>query len=98
MRLVDLEPRWLAPYFFVFRSPTNPAWWQSCAGRPMQHREQRELVEAAAPDLEGKIQFCDPASAWTITGTDFESLTVTPSLDGSKGGLWHGHITNGAIV
>lgn len=28
----------------------------------------------------------------------FETMTVTPSLDGSAGGLWHGFITNGVIV
>jgi hypothetical protein len=37
---------------------------------------------------------CSPAPA----DADFASLTVTPSLDGSAGGLWHGFITNGEIV
>ena len=28
----------------------------------------------------------------------FETMTVTPSLDGSAAGNWHGFITNGEIV
>jgi hypothetical protein len=40
--------------------------------------------------------------AWTIVGgieiASFETMAVTPSIDGSPGGLWHGFITNGEIV
>lgn len=36
-------------------------------------------------------QLLDPEQA------SFESLTVTPSIDGSAGGNWHGFITNGEI-
>lgn len=48
------------------------------------------------------VQPCNPAGRWTIVGgvenASFETMTVKPSLDGSKGGLWHGFITNGEIV
>ena len=47
-------------------------------------------------------QYCNQASGWTVAGgienATFDTMTVTPSLDGSAGGLWHGFITNGEIV
>jgi hypothetical protein len=48
------------------------------------------------------VQGCSQGTNWQIAGgidaADFATLTVTPSLDGSAGGNWHGHITNGQIV
>jgi hypothetical protein len=33
---------------------------------------------------------------WTMTGpADFATLTLSPSVDASKSGHWHGSITNG---
>ena len=32
---------------------------------------------------------------WLRVGTDFETLSLTPSIDASKSGHWHGFITNG---
>lgn len=34
---------------------------------------------------------------WQRTGETFDTLTLTPSVDASHFGHWHGHITNGAI-
>ena len=120
MRLTELDPRWLLDgdrkVGFVFRCPTNPAWYQTCffeAGRKTLTCDRPEcneadvwacphsqlgLVEAAGLDSD-HVQACEPHCAWTVHGPlDFEVLTVTPSLDGSKGGLWHGFIRNGEIA
>jgi hypothetical protein len=36
---------------------------------------------------------------WTCDGLDdFESLTLTPSVDASASGHWHGFITNGQVT
>jgi hypothetical protein len=47
-------------------------------------------------------QSCKADHQWTVEGgianATFETISVTPSLDGSAGGNWHGHITNGEIV
>lgn len=63
---------------------------------------QAGIVDASAPQTEQQYQLCKEGCAWTIAGgiesASFETLTVTPSLDGSAGGLWHGFITNGEIV
>jgi hypothetical protein len=40
---------------------------------------------------------CRRGYAWGKTGDDFETLTITPSIDASASGHWHGHITSGEI-
>jgi hypothetical protein len=108
MKLTDLDPRWLIKdgkrVGFTFLSPIgkqgNTHWRQSCFAVAMPSREQWKLFG----DVHGQgacVQQCRPDFAWTIEGgienASFEAMTVTPSLDGSAGGLWHGFITNGEI-
>lgn len=105
MRLVDLDPRWLTKdgvrLGFVFRSPTNRAEWQSCFENPPEIGDQMDIFEAQVGEDE-IVQPCNAVAHWSIAGgiadASFETMTVRPSLDGSDGGLWHGHITNGEIV
>lgn len=100
MRLTDLDPRWLLKdgkrVGFTFICPTDRNWRQSCFVAPTPSCEQWDLFG------ELDVQGCRPDCSWTIAGgieaADFATMTVTPSLDGSKGGLWHGFITAGAIV
>lgn len=35
---------------------------------------------------------------WTRTGDTFDALSLTPSIDLSKYGHWHGYITNGELL
>lgn len=52
-------------------------------------------------DKPGDVAICDvpPGKAcWTRTGKAFDALTITPSVDASASGHWHGFITNGQIV
>lgn len=60
---------------------------------------------------EAMVQGCRAECKWTVGSTDsvgqfvpgnienatFDTISVMPSLDGSAGGLWHGHITSGEI-
>lgn len=105
MRLTDLDPRWLhvggTRLGFAFRSPTNPKYWQTCWPTPISSDSQQTIHD----DILGEdeiVQGCNGSHRWQIAGgienADFETMTVTPSLDGSAGGLWHGYITNGEIV
>lgn len=41
---------------------------------------------------------CRKDFAWTFSSNDFATLSITPSLDASASGHWHGFITNGEIV
>lgn len=64
---------------------------------------QTGIVAACCPELEPQdVQLCNKACAWSVAGgienATFEAMTVTPSLDGSAAGNWHGFITNGEIV
>lgn len=103
MKLTELDPRWLTKegrrVGFTFVSPTNPQWRQSCFVIPVPRREQWDLFEQQGLE---NVQGCRPDFAWTVNGgiecATFETITVTPSLDGSAGGLWHGFITNGEIL
>lgn len=110
MKLTSLKPRWLLRgdkrVGVIFVSPTRPIWFQSCMFEPTSREKQHELFNAALPEFGkhgwSKVQGCNPQCGWTSTPTPelatFESLSCTPSLDGSAGGLWHGFITNGEIV
>lgn len=111
MQLTDLDPRWLLKdgQRVGFLSPIRGAgpvhWRQTCFFAPTTFREQCALVwEAMADQVDedhkfGDWQACNNGTAWTPHGAlDFATLTVTPSLDGSAGGLWHGFITAGQIV
>lgn len=51
-------------------------------------------------DFEGflsrKDYLAPPGHLWTRTGTTFEALTLSPSVDFSRGGHWHGFLKAGA--
>lgn len=63
---------------------------------------QAGIVEASCPDAAEWWQGCNPNHQWTVVGgienASFETISVTPSIDGSAGGNWHGFVTNGQIV
>jgi hypothetical protein len=108
MKLLDLDPKWLlkagARVGFTFLSPIgrqgNTHWRQSCFVVTLPSGEQHDLFEQVHGE-DFAVQACRPDFAWTIAGgieaATFESITVTPSIDGSAGGLWHGFITAGEI-
>jgi hypothetical protein len=112
MKLLDLDPQWLVRggkrVGFTFISPVQhpprvrsdgsispTIWRQSCFAAPTPSDDQDALLESFT------VQHCNPSAAWKIAGgidiATFETITVTPSIDGSAGGLWHGFITNGEI-
>ncbi len=96
MRLVDLSPEWLTPDLFIFKNPTGGDWWLSCKRILMPSGEQHDLFEQCHPDR--VIVASREDYAWAFEGNDFETLTVTPSIDASPAKQWHGHITAGQIV
>lgn len=96
---------------FCFVSPAQPKrsdgtshpdpWRQTCFVVMTPRSLQREIFEGMFGENDFRVQGCRPDFAWTVAGgidaATFETMTVTPSLDGSAGGLWHGFITNGEI-
>ena len=112
MRLTELNPKWIVKdglrVGFVFKSPTDPKWYQLCKFVVMGNREQWDLCtellkDTIGPDWKGlpPVQTARADVCWTCTPdpqtADFGVLTIKPSIDGSAGGLWHGWITGGHI-
>ncbi len=111
MKLTDLKPRWLAANVFIFRCPHCVArggdgkydqYWLSVKNvSPLSIHEQVILFEQHKDLIDGKGAFivvpCKEDVSWSISGTDFETMSVTPSLDASAAGHWHGFITNGQV-
>lgn len=60
------------------------------------------IVEASCPEASRNWQGCNVIHQWNVAGgienANFETISVTPSIDGSAGGNWHGFVTNGQIV
>ena len=51
------------------------------------------------PDPDNPQQFETGETIWAITGGDiFENISLSPSINASSSGHWHGFVTNGAIV
>lgn len=98
MRLIDLEPAWLTPDVFIFRNPTGGKNWLTCKRVLMSRDEQYALIYEKNPQYAGStVVQTNPDCEWKFDGNDFNTLTVTPSIDASASGNWHGFITNGEI-
>lgn len=100
MKLTDLDPRWLTPDVFIFRSPTGHGDFLCCPRIKMTKAEQHKLFEAAQMEPTGKssvIVGWKEDCVWKYEGSNFNTMTVTPSIDASASGNWHGFITNGQI-
>lgn len=48
--------------------------------------------------VDGGPPFPEAARLWERTGEDFDDLTLSPSVDASVLGHWHGFIRNGMVV
>lgn len=101
MKLTDLEPRWsLDADIWVHGELEHDA---NRKGMGLTFlcphcRKQRLGVFFANP-VDGKPPTDDAALLWTRSaGDDFSNLSITPSIDCSASGHWHGFITNGAVT
>ena len=99
MKLSELEPQWLSENMFAFLCPHCSGIWLTCKNAVMEHKVQRDL--AAAAGLEAGPPYMIVLSAknttWTWNTLNFEIMSVTPSIDASASGHWHGFITQGKI-
>jgi hypothetical protein len=95
MRLIDLEPRW---YVLEDGGPVVgltfdcPHCRQERLGVKFHHRGHEAMEDA-------HIMAKAPTTnhIWTLDGDSFENLTLSPSVDASASGHWHGFIANGDI-
>jgi hypothetical protein len=83
----------------MFRSPSGRGDWITCKRVPMSSSDQYKLIYEDNPDLKRQcVVMTVPDMAWTFSGDDLETLTITPSIDCSASGNWHGFITNGKVA
>ena len=111
IRLIDLTPRWLEldgrKVGMIFRCPLchaqNRKQWLSCFFEPMpvlnggEWPNQYALFEKVIDEGDNlnEVVPCNKTAKWSRSTDDFHSMSVTPSLDSSAAGHWHGFITNG---
>lgn len=101
MKLSELEPRWfdvpergksidgvsfLCPCCQKARLAIQ---FTPMSKEDIHHRSHQEGDPHTIVPLEGLV--------WNRQGDTFDSLTLTPSIDSSISGHWHGFITNGEI-
>jgi hypothetical protein len=99
MKLTELEPRWIHEHVFVFLCPCCRKDWLSCKTVQMSHKTQRLLFDAVFGEGGWNVThvLTKDDTAWKVSSRDFNTMTVTPSLDASASGNWHGFITAGEI-
>lgn len=95
MKLSELDPRW---YVLENRGPIVgltfecPHCQKERLGVKFHHRGHEAIDDAYIMALSP-----DTNHIWTADGADFNTLTLSPSVDASASGHWHGFITNGEI-
>jgi len=107
MKLTDLNPRW----FSVGRDNKNiagisflcPCCKKIRFGVRVNHSEPHIIQVERDPEITHIS-----SQVWKISGDNpsfnglnhggFENVSLTPSIDGSKSGHWHGFITNGEVT
>lgn len=108
MRLVDLDLRWMVlrdggdVVGITFRCPHCPVGergdgttFLGVMFAQLIDRDQLDVDEKAWPTF---MAAHPDRKFWQRTGEAFDALTLTPSVDASQHGHWHGFVTNGAIA
>jgi hypothetical protein len=99
VRLINLEPRWFcleaggARVGLTFDCPHCLAQRLGVAFHRQGHAAIEDVYIRAhhGGNPDGFI--------WELnSGEDFENLTLTPSIDASKSGHWHGFISGGEVT
>lgn len=99
MRLTDLDPRWCVDADIVIGGSVKHFDGRHGMGITFDCpccKRVRLAVWFDKP-IDGGVP-TDDAKLWSRSGETFETLTLSPSIDASKHGHWHGFIRNGAIV
>ena len=110
MRLTELEPQFVrhAPGQMIHVAMLVEAQglWMLCPtcfaknnGPVGTHGLIVTFRDRGVPDALGSHGKNGVPSRWTVTGTGYDDLTLSPSIDISKDGdgEWHGYIINGEI-
>jgi hypothetical protein len=95
MKLSDLNPRWFVLHDggprvgFTFNCPHCQHIRLGVSIHDEGHRVISDQEPGAHP----------PGTVWNVVGgSDFHDISITPSVDASSFGHWHGMITNGEAL
>lgn len=95
MKLTDLEPHWFVLEEGGARVGVSflcPHCRTQRIGVAFHHAGHAAMEDGYILAHHGAA---DANHIWTMTGEDFESLSLSPSVDASASGHWHGFVTNG---
>lgn len=104
MKLIDCKPKWIDTANYTSEDgalhfPRYGGTKRKGMGLTFedpQHPSQRlgiyfqNPIDELPPALNEKL--------WHREGDSFETLTITPSIDCSSSGFWHGNIVNGEML
>lgn len=98
MRLTELDPRWftmddnsdIVGVTFVCPCCASRSGYRPRLGVLFREEIDRDRLPNTA-------HWCRPGEKWHREGETFETLTLSPSIDASSDGHWHGFVRNGAI-
>lgn len=97
MRLTALDPRW-----FTMSGNSGIVFHLGITFLCPHCRVERLAVHFANPiDPDGwlgRVMWATLSRTWHRSGDTFDTLTLTPSIDASGVGHWHGHIVNGEVL
>lgn len=105
MTLLELDPRWACDADIVIggvkhhynnRHGMAVSFDCPCCIKAKRETIQRLAVWFANP-IDNLPPTDDATTLWNRVGETFETLTLSPSIDASKYGHWHGFITKGEI-
>jgi hypothetical protein len=98
MRLTEFNPRWVIDGDIVVGGQNVHNLQRQGMGLSFDCpccRETRLAVYLQNP-IDGGLP-SDDGQLWTRVGETFDTLTLSPSVDASKHGHWHGVIVNGEV-
>ena len=96
MKLIELDPHWFALESggpIVGITFLCPHCRLERIGVAFHH-----LGREAMEDQYIKAHSPSTGHIWSATGADFASLSLSPSIDASNAGHWHGFVTNGEVT
>ena len=108
MRLSDLSPRWAADYDILVGD--HVVHDETRVGMAISFQCPHCVLTGAAYRTRLCVFFRNPVDGkphsddyddkhlWLRSGETFESLTLSPSIDASGSGHWHGFITSGQMT
>jgi hypothetical protein len=104
VRLTELDPRWFtmgsSPDLvgITFECPHCVERERATGDKRVQRIGVLFREEIDRDGLPNEVHWTRPGNKWHREGDTFETLTLSPSVDASSDGHWHGFIRNGEVT